>query len=69
MKYNCILNLAAATLLAIGGQAAAAEVEEGFTPLMDGKSFDGWKKAEENPNTWKIEDGAFVANGERCHLF
>ena len=69
MKNNCILNLAAATLLAIGGQAAAAEVEEGFTPLMDGKSFDGWKKAEENPNTWKIEDGAFVANGERCHLF
>jgi hypothetical protein len=43
--------------------------EDGFTPLMDGKTFDGWKKAAENPETWKIEDGAFVARGERCHLF
>jgi hypothetical protein len=36
---------------------------------MDGKTFDGWKKAVENPDTWKIEDGAFVAHGPRCHLF
>jgi hypothetical protein len=43
--------------------------EEGFTPLMDGKTFDGWKKATENPDTWKIEDGAFMTKGERCHLF
>lgn len=47
----------------------AAEVEEGFQSLFDGKSFAGWKKAEENPDTWKIEDGAFVAHGNRCHLF
>jgi len=46
-----------------------AEVEPGFTSLMDGKSFDGWKLAEENPQTWTIEDGAFVAHGNRCHLF
>jgi len=46
-----------------------AEVESGFTSLMDGKSFDGWKLAEENPQTWTIEDGAFVAHGNRCHLF
>ncbi len=43
--------------------------EEGFTPLMDGKTFDGWKMATENTETWKIEEGAFVAKGERCHLF
>lgn len=49
--------------------AVRAEVEPGFTSLMDGKTFNGWKIAEENKNTWKIEDGAFVANGERCHLF
>ena len=46
-----------------------AEVEPGFTSLMDGKTFNGWKMAEENKSTWKIEDGAFVANGERCHLY
>jgi hypothetical protein len=49
--------------------AVRAEVEPGFTALMDGKTFAGWKSAEENKSTWKIEDGAFVAQGERCHLF
>ena len=58
------------TLIAAGAvRLAAAETEEGFTPLMDGKTFDGWKMAEEHKSTWKIEDGAFVANGERCHLY
>lgn len=47
----------------------AADVEPGFKPLMDGATFNGWKKAAENPDTWKIEDGAFVAHGPRCHLF
>jgi hypothetical protein len=48
---------------------AAAEPEEGFVSLFDGKSFDGWKTAAEHTNTWKIEDGALVTRGERCHLF
>jgi hypothetical protein len=47
----------------------AADTEEGFKPLMDGKTFDGWKIAEEKANSWKIEDGAFVAKGDRSHLF
>jgi hypothetical protein len=29
----------------------------------------GWKAAVENDGTWKVEDGAFVAHGERSHLF
>lgn len=48
---------------------SAQDSEEGFVPLTDGKSFTGWKAATENPNTWKIEDGAFVTRGPRCHLF
>ena len=47
----------------------AAEIEPGFTSLMDGKTFDGWKVTTDNPSTWKIKDGAFVANGERAHLY
>jgi hypothetical protein len=47
----------------------AADAEEGFMSIFDGKSFNGWKMATENTNTWKIEDGAFVARGNRCHLF
>jgi hypothetical protein len=43
--------------------------EEGFVSLWDGKTFDGWKKATENPTSFRIEDGAIIANGPRCHLF
>lgn len=56
------LGLAAAT-------AVAADDEAGFKPLMDGKTFAGWKLAEENTNSFRIEDGAFVANGKPCHLY
>src|SRR4051812_11895714 len=59
----------AVTALALTLRAAAADLEPGFTSLMDGKTFDGWKMANEHADTWKIEDGSFVAHGERCHLF
>jgi hypothetical protein len=48
---------------------AAARAEEGFTSLFDGRTFNGWRPATEHANIWKIEDGAFVTRGERCHLF
>ncbi|HEY5910317.1 MAG TPA: DUF1080 domain-containing protein [Verrucomicrobiae bacterium] len=69
MTYKQFAIVAVVSLLGATAPVVAAEVEEGFTPLMDGKTFDGWKMAEENKDTWKIEDGAFVANGNRCHLF
>ena len=48
---------------------AFGQVEDGFVSLMDGKTFNGWKPAAEHTNTWTIQDGAFVAHGDRCHLF
>jgi hypothetical protein len=59
----------AVTALTLSLATSYAEVEPGFTPLNDGKTFKGWKMATEHTNTWKIEDGAFVAHGDRCHLF
>ena len=47
----------------------AADSEDGFVSLMDGKTFNGWKIAEPNKKSWRIEDGCFVANGESSHLF
>lgn len=47
----------------------AAETEPGFVSLFDGKTFSGWEKSVEHPDTWVIEDGAFVARGDRNHLF
>lgn len=49
--------------------AAFAQPEAGFTSLFDGKTFAGWKPAAEHTNTWRVEDGAFVTGGDRCHLF
>jgi hypothetical protein len=62
---------AAATALppAVAPGEQPAPLEPGFVALFDGKTFDGWKMAEENPGTWKIEDGAIVAHGDRSHLF
>ena len=51
------------------GRLAAAQSDEGFVSLCDGQTFNGWKPATEHTNTWKIEDGAFVTRGDRCHLF
>lgn len=57
-----------ASLAAIALPAIAAESPNGWYPLFDGKSLDGWK-ATENPATFKVEDGQIVVNGKRAHLF
>lgn len=56
-------------LLAFSLLTVAARAEDGFVELFDGKTFDGWKAATENTNTWRIEDGALVTRGGRCHLY
>jgi hypothetical protein len=48
--------------------AAAPVVAQEWIPLQDGKSLAGWKTAE-RPESWAVEDGAFVTRGERSHLF
>ncbi len=47
---------------------SAAESEEGFVSLFDGKTLDGWK-ANHKPEDFSIEDGAIKANGDCTHLF
>jgi hypothetical protein len=61
--------LAIATLSLCLARIASAQTEEGYTSLFDGKTFAGWKPAEEHTNTWSIADGSLVAHGDRCHLF
>lgn len=61
----------------LGGVAAllalltitAADKEEGWVTIFDGKSLTGWKTANENTNSFKLIDGAIVAKGNRCHIF
>lgn len=41
---------------------------EEWISLFDGKSLDGWKVGN-HPETFKVEDGMIVVNGETAHLF
>jgi hypothetical protein len=69
MNKHLSLALALAAVLAPAAPVFAAEDEAGFKPLMDGKTFNGWKPTAENGDAWTIKDGAFVANGQRSHLY
>ncbi|HXI52418.1 MAG TPA: DUF1080 domain-containing protein [Candidatus Saccharimonadales bacterium] len=62
-----LLTAAGSLLLAL--QLHGADPEAGFKTIFDGTSLAGWKTATEHPGTWKIEDGALVAHGERCHIY
>jgi hypothetical protein len=51
-----------------GRLAPAEAAEAGWISLFDGRTLSGWK-ASENPDTFKVQDGAIVAHGPRAHLF
>ncbi len=64
-----LLGLVGALALGCGLMNANAADEDGFKVIFDGKSLDGWKSSTEHPDSWKLVDGALVANGERSHMF
>ena len=37
--------------------------------LFDGETLQGWRVTEENPESFRVEDGAIIAEGPRAHLF
>jgi len=47
---------------------ASTRVEDGFTSLFNGRDFSGWKIAP-FPESFRIEDGAIVANGAASHAY
>lgn len=66
MKKFLLSSIVAAVMSA---QIFAADPEAGFTPIFDGKTFNGWKIAEPEAKSWRIEDGVIIAQGNRSHLF
>jgi hypothetical protein len=48
--------------------ATAAWAADGWKPIFDGKTLDGWK-ANERPESWTVKNGAIVGDGEVSHLF
>ncbi len=47
---------------------SATKQKQKWVSLFDGKTLNGWKVGD-NPETFKVEDGAIVANGKVAHLF
>ncbi len=56
-----------AVLLAICSSFSFQQDSE-WISLFDGKTLNGWK-ANENPETFSVEDGKIVVAGPRAHLF
>jgi len=55
--------------LMVGGPFLFAQsATEGWIPLFDGKSLNGWR-ANENPQSFRVENGQIVADGSWSHLF
>ncbi len=63
MKRTLLLSLALLPLAVFG-----ADQSDGWISLFDGKSLDGWK-ANESPETFKVENGQIIVHGPRSHLF
>jgi hypothetical protein len=57
-----------ASLGLIAALSATPVFSQEWISLQDGKTLAGWKAAE-RPESWVVEDGAFVSVGERSHLF
>lgn len=67
------LRFALVAVLALQTAARAADAEpkadaDGWYTIFDGTSLDGWKP-NESPDSFKVEDGELIVNGERGHLF
>lgn len=58
-------------LLLVLGSPFTLASEEGFVPLFDGKTFDGWISARGNPirRGWEVEDGTMVRTGAGGSLY
>lgn len=63
MRTTLILLL----MLTVGSFAKAEEAGE-WIQLFNGKDLTGWATTE-NPESFRVEDGKIVGNGDRAHLF
>ncbi len=62
------IRLAASLAVLCIGNILLGGAEAPWINLFDGQSLKGWK-ANENPASWKVIDGALAADGPRSHLF
>ena len=61
-------SLLVAALAALSLPAFAADSNDGWVSLFDGKTLDGWK-ASDQPGTFQVQNGDIIVYGQRSHLF
>ena len=61
---SLLISCLALSLVAV----SVGEDKDGWIPLFDGKSLDGWK-ASDKPGTFSVKDGLLIVKGDRSHLF
>lgn len=71
LRFAVLVGITSTALFCVAKEdktpATPAEVEEGFKPLFDGKSLDGWWKQNKVPKfhvggKWEVIDGALVGD-------
>lgn len=65
---NRRLSVSTVGVIVLGTFGLMQARDEGWIPLFDGKSLEGWK-ASEHPDTFSVQDGVIVVNGPRSHLY
>src|SRR5215831_11732705 len=63
-----VVCLSAGWVTGLGAQNAPQPGKDGWISMFDGKTLNGWK-ANENPDSWKVVDGAIRGDGPASHLF
>jgi hypothetical protein len=68
IQGNFMTILSRRTFLGSMVAVPALAADEGWTPLFDGKSLNGWR-ANENAAAWSVKNGWIETSGARSHLF
>ncbi len=64
MKFPRLAFCLAATALFL----SARHKNDGWKPMFDGSTLEGWK-ANEHPESWTVKNGAITGDGPASHLF
>jgi hypothetical protein len=68
VRLPLLAALCGAALLLAPQSMTRLQAQDGWRPLFDGKTLDGWKVGE-NAATFSVQDGAIVVFGPRAHLY
>lgn len=68
-KHDKIVSMKKVALIVVAlGCASLPAADKGWINMFNGKTLEGWK-ANERPESWTVQNGSIVGDGEASHLF